>query len=263
VGNRAYYQGPSGSWTQLTTPLPGKLELPSVQNRAPNYIVYQDDEASNTRTYVALLRNGAISQVITLTPTPQKVYVAQDNPKPGTVLAGPTSFFTYPSAQKFDTALSLHLYQLDDDAVQGAVVDVPVSYLELDDGYVKDNPYLQAYRYDPTGVVVEPGTRVAQYPKVTVIRGTKDPNGPAPAGRTEFYYSNGYSDQGGTFYPIGWIYNYQIILNGVLLGTRSYDSNNKLVSQKVGYWSVINSSGQNFLYGGYFVRLKAKTLSME
>lgn len=256
VGNRVYHQGPSGSWTQLTTPLPGTIDLPSLQNRAPNYIVYQDNQGDSTRTYVALLRNGAISEIITLTPDPQKVYVPQDNPKPGTILAGPTSFFTYPSKQKFDSALSLHLYQLDDDAVQGPVVDIPVSYLELDDGYVQDTPYLQTYRYDLTSVVVEPGTRVAQYPKVTVIAGSKDDSGPAVAGRTEYYYSNGYSQQGGTFYPIGWIFNYELILNGVLLGTRAYDSNNQLLAQNIGYWKVTNISGQNFLYGGYFRQVK-------
>lgn len=258
AGNRAYYQGPSGRWTQLPTPLPGNLDLPSVQNRAPNYIVYQDYQGSNTRTYVALLRNGAISRIITLTPTPQKVYVTQDNPQPGTNLAGPTSFFTYPSTQAFDTALSLHLYQIDDDAVQGPVVDIPVSYLEIDDGYKQDNPYLQAYRYDPTGVVIETDTRVAQYPKVSVLAGTKDATGPSPNGRTEYYFSNGYSGLGGTFYPVGWVFNYQLILNGVLLGTRSYDANNKLVAQNVGYWSVINTAGQNFLYGGYFRQIKSE-----
>lgn len=261
AGTQVFYRGPTGAWGKLPTALTSstKVQLASIQNRAPSYIAYQDDNGAGSQTHVALLKNGGVSQLINLSGPAQKVYVESPSTPQGTTLAGPRAFVTYPAGQSFDTAASLHLYQVGDTAVTGPVTDAPVAMLTINDGYPGDTPYAQSYAYDLAYAIVAADTGVAQYSKASVSPGTgaaTNANGPTPTrpfGRTDYYYSNGIAPQGGVFYPVGWVYNYQGILNGTLLATQVFDANNRAVGGTVNYWqpTTTQAGTSNYLFGGY------------
>jgi RHS repeat-associated protein len=270
VGRRIYFRGTSGAWQELPVQLLNLGDEQSVQNRAPSYIAYQDGNGSTARAYVVALRNGAASAPVELSGGPQKVYVPADQMNAGTLLAGPRFLVTYPSASSFQQASTFSLYNLEQGDLGEYVIDTPVGYLEIEDAYDAQRSYCQSFFYgnsDTSQIAYNPTTGLAQYPAVTSVPMVRSldatPPSVQPQGRTVFYYSNGLSPQAAIPYPHGWIYNYQNVLNGMLLAQYDYSALNALVSSQVNYWMVytLDARLDQRLFGGY-VRL-LRTASMR
>lgn len=253
-GSAVYYRGSDGVWTQLASPLTGTVNAGSVRNRG-TYAVWETGSGSGTNTSWAILANGTIAKQQPLGGGAQRVIAGVGGP--GTELTGVDAFVTYPSSQSFDGARSLHLYRVIDNDVSGILVDVPVGAVQIDDGYSADQPFAQAYRYDTQDVTVDAASGIAQYPKITTLGGVTSGNS-APQGYTETYYSNGLSQSGSVFYPVGWILNYETLLNGIQLATIDYDSSGRKVAQNVNFFQLfsVDATGRP-LYGGYFRPVKA------
>ncbi len=267
IDSTVYFRTPSGQWQQLPNPLPGTLNPKSVQNQAPVYIAYEDATGKNTQ--IVPLKNSQLQVANLTTLYNEKIYVEQNTTvKPGTSLASPNTLVTYPADRSFDQASYITLYRLAEGTFTGAVYDFQVNYIQIDDGFTSDTPYSQFYRYDQSTVIYDSSTALAQYSKVTVLPGCKQDTPAPPYGKTEYYYSNGVSRQAGTFYPIGTIYNYARILNGILLCKKDYDADGTEVSSVINYWKVLvtrtqlGSSQTINLYGAY-ARLEKTVTVLE
>lgn len=254
VGRNLYYRKTDGTWSKLTTQL-GNMYPESMQNRAPQYLAYQDTADGSASTTVVVLKNGGATLLPKL--SANKMYVPSG--QPGTILAGGRFLVTYPSSSaSFEATPSMDLYALDEVNFDQYVVDFPVAYVEIEDAYDSTQSYSQSFFYansSESQIVYNAATGVTQYPMVSVVPGVKEiselPPQHQPQGRSQFYYSNGLARQT-TLYPSGGIQNYQNILNGIELAQQHYDAANTLVSSQLNYWSVYSrdSSGNN-LYGGY------------
>lgn len=255
IDSAVYFRPPSGQWQQLPNPLPGTLNPKSVQNQGPAYIAYEDITGKNTQ--IVKLKNGQLQVANLTTLSGEKIYVEQDSVKPGTSLASFNTLVTYPANQSFDQASYITLYRLAEGTFTGTVYDFQVNYIQIDDGFTSDTPYSQFYRYDQSTVIYDSSTGLAQYSKVTVLPGCQQDTPTPPYGKTEYYYSNGVSRQAGVFYPIGTIYNYARILNGILLCKKDYDADGREVASSVNFWKILTtrtqlgSSQVINLYGAY------------
>jgi len=266
VGRVIYFRGPDSQWLPLTIGLNNLGDEASVQNRG-TYIAYQDGDDSTAASYTIMVRNGDAAAPRRLPGAAQKVAVPSTETAVGVQLAGPRFLVSYPSGTTFSKATSLHLYDLDDTDVGDYAVDYPVAYVRIDDPYTPAQPFVQSYFYadsEQSMIAYNGFTGLAQYPLVSVVPGvasTDDqPPRVQPKGRSDFFYSNGLSPQGDLRYPIGWIYNYANVLNGMLLSRQDYDSNATQVASQLNYWRVSNNdavAGQR-LYGGY-ARLERTT----
>lgn len=251
IGPALYRLQNDNTWKPMAPGLQGKVVDQSVQNHAPNYISYQD-AAGNVR--VALIRNGKVvaDEVVA---QQQKNYV--DTPQPGTVLSGPGAFVSYPSATSFDQAAQLTLFQVAGDSVSQPLCDFPVTLLTVQDGYAGATPYARAFGYDQATCTYDATLSLAQYGHVRVAPGSREVT-QVPQGYTDFYYSNAYSTQAGSFTGAGWPINYTRVLNGVLLAQVMYDQGSNEVCRTVNNFDVRTrvqtATGEwRQLAGAYFV----------
>jgi RHS repeat-associated protein len=262
IGNAVYFRDETAQWNQTQAPLADTIYSASKQQVATGYVVYQNADAANALTYVAVLGGGGIkaNEALALPQgwSGQKCYVDEDTVKPGTGLAGADNVVTFPASGNFDSAAALTFNWINmDGELNGAVYDTPVNYLQIDD-MISPQPYLQAYLYersDESLVSYNDQLGLSQFPKVTVVAGTKDASiFPRPNGYTTYHFSNGVSDQGQVKYPVDWIYNYNQLLNGSLLAKYVYDNNSQLVNSQVYYWKVyMQPDNWNIvLYNAYF-----------
>lgn len=255
IGTDIYQVQTNASWVRTGTLLAAQgrnVDPASIQNRAPGYIVYQDTAGANTLTYVALVQNGVVQQAITLAPDPQCVAVARGGA--GTDLAGPLAFVTYPASANFNAAPYLTLYRVVNRAVTGAVTDEPVTTISVANGFDDSvtPTLLQAYRYATAGMTLDTLSGLAQFPMVTMLGGTDDPNGDTPYGRTDYYFSNGLASAAQQFYSAGWVWNYAGILNGSLLATVTRDAGGATQSTNVTWYQIFTSTADvPNLYGAY------------
>lgn len=263
-GNEIYVRDVQGRWNLLPITLYNLGDEDSVQNRGPEYIAYQDGNGSNANSYVVTLNNGQAETPQQLPGPGQKIYVPREEQVLGTGLAGPRFLVSYPSADAFADAATFSLINLDDGKLATYTVDTPVATISIDNQYQQDQSYYQSlfYANSPSSMIAyNSATGVTQYPLVTVVQdvmSTADtPPAVQPIGRTEYYYSNGISPQPGAGYQQGWVYNYAQILNGFLLATKEFDSDNRIVTDEVNYWRVMTDDANlnQKLYGGY-VRLE-------
>ena len=239
IDNAVYSFSTEGNWVFLGN-LPGTINPKSVKNYAPTYIAYEDETGKNT-TIVAVKNNQLQTTEVTNL-YGERIYVEPD-PKTQIELnlAGSDALVTYPADQTFDQTNSITLYSLADGKFTGIVEDFQVNYIEIEDGISEDVPFYQFYRYDLSNAIYDGNSGVAQYSKVTAFPGCKQEPVKAPYGKTEYYYSNGVSLQAGVFYPIGTVYNYAKILNGMLLCKKDYDANGKEVASSLNYWKICQS----------------------
>jgi RHS repeat-associated protein len=262
IGTDIYQLQVNGSWIRTGTLLAAQgrnVDPASIQNRAPDYIAYQDTGGANTLTYVALLQNGVVQGAISLAPDPQRVVA---NGGAGTGLTGPLAFVTYPATSNFDAAPYLTLYRVVNQAVTGAVTDAPVTTISLTNGFDDEvtPTLLQAYRYATAGMTLDSVSGLAQFPMVTMLGGTDDPNGGTPYGRTEYYYSNSLSPAAQQFYSAGWVWNYAGILNGSLLATVTRDASGTTQTTNVTWYQIFTSTADTpSLYGGFARPVKTTT----
>ena len=251
IGSALYRRQNDNSWKPMVQGLQGKVVDQSVQNHAPNYISYQD-LAGNVR--VALIRNGKVAadEVVA---QQQKNYV--DTPQPGTILSGPGAFVSYPSATSFDKAAQLTLFQVAGDTVSQPLCDYPVTLVTVRDGYAGATPYARAFGYDQATCTYDAALSLAQYGHVRVAAGSRDVT-KVPQGYTDYYYSNAYATQAGSFTGAGWPINYSRVLNGVLLAQVMYDQSSTEVCRTVNNFDVRTrvqtATGEwRQLAGAYFV----------
>lgn len=260
VGRRIYFRDSGGAWKLLSTQLNNLSNEESVQNQAPSYIAYQDRSDASTRSYLVRLANGEAEAPVEIPGGTQKVAVPRSEAGPGTVLAGPRFLITYPSNESFSQVSRLTLFNLDDGDLSEYATDYPVAWLAIDNPFDPEASFEQSFFYSNSGqaqIAYDSATGVVQYPRVTSIAGVRStaelPPPTQPEGRSEFYYSNGLSPQADLGYPVGWIYNYQEVLNGMLLAQKDFDSQGRLVGDQLNYWEVYTTevaSGQR-LWGGY------------
>jgi RHS repeat-associated protein len=270
AGRDIFYQNTNAQWIKQQQQL-NSLQAPqTVQNRGASYIAYQDTTTATAQTYFASPLNSIPGnpQPLPVTPggTGQKIMVEQDQVKAGTLLAGADMFVTYPANQDFNTATSIALYKVADGKASDAVQVTPVAYIEIENEYDPADNYYQSYDYASSAqsiVTYDPQNSLAQFPKVTVVTGTKIPNASsAPAGITISYFSNGVSVQSEVPYPGNWVYNYSQLLNGSLLQKVQYNKQGKLVSSETNYWQIFqnNLAQKNYLYGAFFRLSKSVTI---
>jgi RHS repeat-associated protein len=270
VGRSIYFRKTDGTWQLLSVQLSNLGSEASVQNRAPSYIAYQDGDGAGAKSYVVTLRNGGAAQPVQLGGA-QKIYVPAGESRPGTVLAG-RFLVGYPSSSpSFDKAASFSLYNLDGGDLADFAFDYPVAYLEIENPFDPQTSYVQSYFYansEQSQIAYNPATGITQYPLVYSLPGVRSldeaPPSAQPQGRSVYFYSNGLSPQAALSYPRGWIYNYQNILNGMLLAQQDYDSNNRLVSSQINYWQIYTQEAATgaFLFGAY-VRLVRTTTQKD
>jgi RHS repeat-associated protein len=270
VGSTIYSRILTGSWSALAAPLSGLVAQETVQNRGGNYIAYQDRADSQARSFVVMLANGAAEAAVPLPGPAQKIYVPAAEARAGTTLAGPRFLVAYPAAATFAQAATLTLYCLDSGPQSQYEIDYPVAYVEIDNPCAPGLDYVQSFFYSNSAqsqVAYNAATGVAQYPRVVVVEGVKSnapvPPAEQPLGRSQYFYSNGLSAQAALPYQHGWVYNYQSVLNGMLLASQDYDAAGLLVASELNYWSVgqIDANTGTRLHGAY-VRLQ-RTTSMR
>jgi large repetitive protein len=271
VGKTVYWRDFKGVWTPLQQQLDNCAAEETVQNRAPNYIAYQDTSKPDARSYFVAIKNGQADPPTELPGGPQRIYVS-----PGESCAGPgasqlaSRFLVSYSAPSFCEADKLFLLNLDETGIGDFAYDYPVANVEVVNDYDPAQSFVQSYFYmnsSEAQIGYNSLTGVTQYPLVYEVPGVKSaletPPQVQPYGRSERYYSNGLSPQSG-LYPATWIYNYQNILNGMLLAQKDFNSENGLVSSQLNYWQVYTddvNAGAN-LYGGY-VRSVQTTISTD
>lgn len=261
AGKDVFYKNAQGQWIKQQQGLNNLTAPQTVQNRGASYIAYQDNTGSSAQTYFAATSNGILGtpQQLPLSGSSgQKIYVDQDVIQPGTILAGTNAFVTYPADQEFDAATSLTLFKVVDGQATGNAQVTPVAYIEIANAYDPNDNYCQSYDYSRAGgsiITYDAQSSLAQFPKVTVVTGSKIPNpASAPAGISISYFSNGVAAQGDIPYPGNWVYNYNQLLNGVLLQKLQYDNMGKLVTSQINYWQIYqnNINQKNYFYGAFY-----------
>lgn len=275
VGQNIYVRQVDGSWRKQQTELNNLMDEASVQNLGPNYIAYQNKDDSTAKSYLVMLKNGepAPPKPLGQSGEQQKIYVPKEDANEiglGIRLAGPRFLVSYPSSKSLKDATSFSLFNLDEGDQGANSFDFPVACVEIEDACHPELSYCQSFFYANSAqsmIAYDAINAVAQYPVVTVVPGVKsmqaNPPVEQPKGRSEFYYSNGISPQKLNYHVQGWLYNYQHILNGMLLSQQDYDSRNKLVSSQLNYWQFhdtdVNLS--QFLYGAYVRLMRTTTVT--
>lgn len=260
LGSDVFYRQPNGDWIKLSQSLINLTAPETVQNRASNYIVYQDTTNTNAQTYIAFTQNGQISTPEKINAPSgaagQKVYIDQKATLPGTLLAGYSSFVTYPSDESFDTTSYLNLYRVENNNAVNAITVSVVANVHIEN-LLESTSFWQSYDYlgviDAT-ITYDAVNDLPQFPQVQVIPSTKSPDEVTRSeGSIVNYYSNGVSTQSSLAYPANWIYNYNLLLNGTLLGKVIYDATGKEVASELNFYSIIerDPNGFDFLYSGY------------
>lgn len=261
VGQDVFYQNSAGQWIKQGAL--ANLQAPqTVQNRGAAYIAYQDNTSASANTFFTAPMNSLPGAPVKLPLTAggpgQKIWVDQDQVKAGTLLSGADTFVAYPSDQDFNAASSLALYKVADGKATENITVTPVSYMEIDDLLYSEENYYQSYDYASSAqsiITFDAVNSLAQFPKVTVVTGSKVPNAAAaPNGISINYFSNGVSKQGEIPYPGNWVYNYNLLLNGALLQKTLYNSAGQMVESETNYWALFKTNivAMNFYYGAYY-----------
>lgn len=267
VGATVYSRSLSGTWQPLGAQLYRLGAQDTVQNRGGRYIAYQDNDDSQAVSYVVMLANGDAEAAVPLPGGAQKICVPAAQARAGSTLAGPRFLVSYPAAAAFAHAPSLTLYCLDGGPQTQYEIDYPVAWVEIDNPCAPGLAYVQSFFYSNSAqsqVAYNAATGVAQYPLVVVVPGVRSnaplPPAAQPQGRSQYFYSNGLSAQASLNYPTGTVYNYQKLLNGMLLARYDYDAAGAQVASELNYWNVSASDANrgSFLYGAY-VRLLSTT----
>ncbi|WP_437648789.1 RHS repeat domain-containing protein [Sorangium sp. So ce362] len=231
VGAAVWRRGVDGIWRPLATGLTAPVADASVANFAPNYIVYGDGAGA---LRVALFRGGRIA-VDELVASGQTTAVASGGP--GTQLTAPAAFVAYPAGKPFDQATTLWLYQVAGRSMTLPLTNTPVVTVRVQDGYAGDSPTAEAFSYDQSTCTFDATTALTQYGRVRRVSGSADSH-VAPQGYTDFYYSNGFSNDASSYSIFGTPLNYMNVLNGVLLARLAYDTGGKEVSRTVNAFDV-------------------------
>lgn len=261
AGKDIFYRNTNGQWIKQQQQLNNLVATETVQNRGSMYVAYQDNTTKNAQTYFATPLNSIPGNPIKLPLTTgtlgQKIMVDQESIRPGTFLAGMDTFVTYPSDQEFDSATSIALYKVVDGQATDIVQVTPVSYIEISNGDILQESYYQSYDYARSAesiITYDNRSGLAQFPKVTVIPGSKTGNPAlAPNGISISYFSNGVASQNEVPYGT-WVYNYNLLLNGTLLQKREFNAEGVLVNNETNYWQISNDDvvQKQYLYGAFF-----------
>lgn len=260
VGKDVFYRQTNGQWTKQQIGL-NKLQAPeTVQNRASGFITYQDTTENNAQTYIAFVQNGQLNtpQMVNRPDgsSGQKIYIEDPSTLPGTQLVGYDAFVTYPADQDFDKAGFLTLYRVENQEIAGDLNVTAVANVHIEN-LIEEASFWQSYSYQgsvDSTITYDAVNDLPQFPMVQVIPSTQSPEDVTyPEGSTVYYFSNGVSKQSGLPFGFSWVYNYNMLLNGNLLGKKEYDTTGKEVASEVNYYRIkeTNPEGTGFLYAGY------------
>ena len=270
AGPDVFYRKTDGNWNKLSQKLINLSAPETVRNRAPEFIVYQDNTNNNAQTYITYTKNGRIETPVKVTlpsgAAGQKVHVEQDSVKPGTILAGINTFLTYPTDQKFDNATYLTIYRVENGMVTGDLEVSAVASVNIENEFDPTASFWQSYDYTGSStsrITYDAINDLPQFPQVRVIPNTKSPADTIrPNGSVINYYSNGVSEQSALPYSLNWSYNYSHLLNGTLLGKKTIDSKGAEVASEVNYFTILQKSPNgDYLFSAY--TRKTKTTQIQ
>src|SRR5690606_32349757 len=133
---------------------------------------------------------------------------------------------SFPAGQGYEGARQVFLYAIaNGDALDGAYVR-PVVRVSITDIGDLQNTYVQYYQYDPTEVIYDPASTLAQFATVRLLPGSQS----GANGYAVYYYSNGVSGVGRRYLPVGTTFNFFLVLNGELLREEVYDRQGQQIS---------------------------------
>jgi RHS repeat-associated protein len=245
IGYDIFYRGADSVWRK-TGALPNDVDLLTVQNRAPSYIAYQTRGAN--QTCLLFLKDGTIWAGPERLPNGEMCFVAQAHA--GQMLCGPNAFMSY-RTDRFSDARELYLYRVLDQTATAVRAHPVVGCLTVDGGYGATQT---EYRYDPDTATCDPSGMIAQFTRVTSLRGE---------GRTETTFFNGLAPEGkGVVYPESDAYTnvaeFFSMVGGQVWQTRSFHADGRLVAATKNWlYAFDRDQSGNRLFGAY-VRQRRK-----
>lgn len=271
VGTTVYQRQPDRSWQEQETGLPLDTIDGSVRNTG-RCIVFERAEGSSASA--CFIKNGGLTPTLAMPGPPQSI--ATKGAASGTQLVGSRSFASYPvSSGSLDESSQLYLYYLLHDSVAGAQVARRVNVVTVDPGMDGDANICTAYLYDDISVLYDPFGHITKYHQVRKVTGadpsnlgTWDAPGPAPFGSVITSYFNGRApDSLGAVRDLpGNSTQYYRWLDGMFVGTTTYDSMNNMVASTTNAWQVATTrvaSGQTLPLVGAYSRLLARTSQLD
>lgn len=188
--DRLYRLQPDGSWVELPERLPVDSTKLSLQNRAPGYLVFEDQVSSpsNRKTIAWLFENG---KVIGRKEYPQqRIFPGDDPASSAALLAGYRAFVTYPADQDIGAVDRIYLHRVLNHSLEDRQTDAIVHEVRQDLG---TEILVTRYDYEADTAVFDYSGEVVQYPKVTETSGTSAD--PVAAGSSVHEFYNGLADQ--------------------------------------------------------------------
>ena len=237
IGPVVYTDVGAAAWSKLPQALPGNGDYATTLNRAPSYAAY--DTTAGTAVDATFFRNGGIGPLEVHGDPPQQIATPAD--EAGTVLAGVTAFVTYPAGSNLDDARTLYLNRVVHETASGPVIVRPVVKVDLHDPATGAIALTHVYAYDESTVAYDPANRLAQYSKVTLLRG--DATG--TFGRTVSYFSNGVATNAASFYPPRTPVNYSNVLTGQLLRQELYSADGTLEAASTTTYAIFKGAARS------------------
>ncbi len=255
IGKQLFHADPAGEWSPVNAGvIGGSVNLDSVTNVAPQYILSEDEDGLNSNLVV--LRNGGCvahggSSWMSL--PGQRCYVPRDSgDSSGCFMGGGSQFVTYSAGRPFGPGTAMVLYRVVDpsfDANKAYQTASVVKGVSIDDGVsVMTTAYDYTEQTMSNGMILAQGacygqnSPIPQFSRVSIREGV-DARGGAPNGSRVQYFLNGVRPATeGVFYPFNGPFtncrSYYAALNGMLLYERSNDSDGTPVQVSLSFWNV-------------------------
>jgi len=188
--DRVYRLLPDASWVQLPETLPVDSTKLSLENRAPGYLVFEDQvsDPRERKTIAWLLDSGG---VVGRKEYPgQRIYTGDDPASSSALLAGYRAFVTYPADRDINAVDKIFLHRVLNHSLDDLQTDAVVATVRQELG---DRTLLAGYDYDGDTAVFDTSGQVVQYPSVVQTNGTS--SDPSAAGSSVYEFYNGLADQ--------------------------------------------------------------------
>lgn len=231
--DRLYRLQPDGSWVELPERLPVDSTKLSLQNRAPGYLVFEDQVSSpsNRKTIAWLFENGKV--IGTKEYPQQRIFPGDDPASSSALLAGYRAFVTYPADQDIGAVDRIYLHRVLNHSLEDRQTDAVVSEVRQDLG---TEILVTRYDYDGDTAVFDYSGEVVQYPQVTETSGTSAD--PAAAGSSVHEFYNGLADQ----IPAdeaGLLAHYSL-LSGILYRSADFDASGVELASDTTRWIAVD-----------------------
>ncbi|HSF41649.1 MAG TPA: RHS repeat-associated core domain-containing protein, partial [Thermoanaerobaculia bacterium] len=231
--DRLYRLLPDASWVELPERLPVDSTKLSLQNRAPGYLVFEDQVSSpaNRKTIAWLFENG---KVVGRKEYPQqRIFPGDDPASSAALLAGYRAFVTYPADQDIGAVDRIYLHRVLNHSLEDLQTDAVVSDVRQDLG---TEVLVTRYDYDGDTAVFDYSGEIVQYPQVTETGGTSAD--PAAAGSSIHEFYNGLADQ----IPAGetGLLEHYSLLSGFLRRSADFDASGVELASDATRWIAVD-----------------------